>query len=166
MYRPLCAQCGKMRNPLSPKNNFLNVLCHFYFIQNSWKYVQFWSIFFTEKRKDDSSPKKSVNSKQNIPKSSPVNSLDYGVLCPCCDRVFQDLYSAVSIRYQVASIHAITNWNFDFFFSNFRKGIGRVRSTMTQIGMILCQILRKRLGINLSENWQLPEFLFWNRAIL
>ena len=69
-------------------------------------------FFFIEKRKDDSSPKKRVNSKQNVPKSSPVNSLDYGVLCPCCDRVFQDLSSAVSILMAVPSYFISCNYQF------------------------------------------------------
>ena len=115
-------------------------------------------FFSIEKRKDDSSPKKRVNSKQNDPKSSPANSLDYGVLCPCCDRVFQDLSSAVSILILGSSYFMQLPI---LYFSNFRKDIGRVR-----MGLVQCQILRKRLGINLLENWQLLEFPFWNLAIL
>ena len=81
----------------------------------------FGKCFFTEKRKDDSSPKKRVNSKQNVPKSSPVNSLDYGVLCPCCDRVFQDLSSAVSILMIVPSYFISCNYQFWVLFFKFQK---------------------------------------------
>ena len=106
------------RQRKSPKN--VSYYTFFKFIETNFYFGKCF-FFSIEKRKDDSSPKNRVNSKQNVPKSSPVNSLDYGVLCPCCDRVFQDLSSAVSILMVVPSYFISCNYQFWVLFFKFQK---------------------------------------------